>query len=203
MLITLTDFKTFNKMNLDETEFDSSINQCISASVDFTNNYCNRDFTSMSHLEWYQGSGYHTLYLDNMPIHSVQLIQADSGMSVYDPVTIYDLEIQPDSLIINQKDNSIRLTNGAYFYKSYSDRNILVNYNAGYTSDTIPQDLKQVMIEIATHFYNNSSNGTIARLGIKNTGFGSTTSESVSFLSFEEMNDSWKIILNKYKRWLL
>lgn len=202
MLITITDFKTFNKMDFDSTEFDSSINQCISSSIDFTSTYCNRDFQSGSFNEYYTGDGTNILYLDNPNIQSVEKIYCDMG-GMYEFQELYNSQNNSGSLIIDNKNNCIMLRNGYSFYKSYNSRNIKVEYHAGYTSANLPQDLKQVLLELASYNYNNTSNVASSRFGIKNTNMNHSTSASYSYLTFLEHNANWAITLDKHKRFLL
>lgn len=186
MFLTLDNFKTFN--NITDSSNDTTIVNCISASINHLEAYCNRGLQSGSYTDYKDGSGNRYFYLDaKYPTSITSIEEFDDNNYIS---TTYS------GSTINSKANNFSLLNGYYFL---DDVEYKVTYQAGYTSSNVPLDLYTVALELATHFFMNSGVQGVSRLGVKTLNMSSAVSEGTSYNSLIEMNDSWKLILDNYK----
>lgn len=186
-MITLTELKTYLKIT--DTSKDAFLQSCIDSSVKEIEDYCNRKLTSGTYTEYLDGNSKSEMYLRNTPINSVTSISYFDGYDTYDDIfTVGDTT--SNSILIIQQSNLIKLLKGYFFYAGC--KNIKIVYTAGYT--TTPDDIKSVLLELASvKFYNSPLSGH-ARLGKASDNVNSATGESTSY-----KDPDWKTVLNKYR----
>lgn len=140
-------------------EYDNVIDQKRNAAFRRIASYLDYDFLSKEHTETYNGSGNKELYLNNRPITSVSSVVIDDA-DVTDQVAFENSYLYMTSI----------------FPKGW--RNIEVVYTAGYTSTSMPADIKDVAYSLFLLYMKETSS-----LGIQNKSSAET---SVSFDKEEE-----------------
>lgn len=179
-MITLNEFTYYLGITYPDPmpeELKSLLRQCILASVEemnkFTNRYLailNPDTLQMlteSRTEYYDGNGNTDLYLNTYP---VILIEDDSEVIKYlkdDNTGWENLIIPPDTIsntVVIMENGRIKLLKNYTFPKGI--KNIMITYEAGYTSVTLPAELKIICYEKSAEKFWNSNYDLKSRLGI-------------------------------------
>lgn len=186
-MITLTELKSY--LNITDTSKDVFLQSCIDSSVKEIEDFCNRKISTGTYTEFLDGNSKSEIYLRNTPINTITSISYFDGYDTYDNIFISGDTPLNSAQIISQS-NSVRLLKGYFFYKGC--KNIKIVYTAGYS--TTPDDIKSVLLEIASLKYYNSPLSGHARLGKASDNTSSATGESTSY----EKPD-WKTVLSKYR----
>lgn len=187
VMITLTELKQY--LNITDSSKDTFLQSCIDSSVCEIEDFCNRKLSPDTYVEYLDGNNKTEIYLRNKPINSISSIEC---FDEYD--TFVDLftgsDTASNSVQIITQHNLIKLLKGYFFYKGC--KNIKITYTAGYS--TTPDDIKSVLLELATiKFYNSPLSGH-ARLGKASDNINSVTGEAVTYKA-----PDWKTVLNKYR----
>jgi len=149
--------------NINSTERDGKIQTLITQCSALIENYCNRQFIAYSavanaRVEWFDGQT-NKVYLKEFPVLSVESVKtsADGGIN-QDTLTEADstaggyfVDLEEGSVFTQQVINN--------FITSYNlpYRSLEITYTAGYTEDTIPEDLKLCVIDLV-HYYESGEN---------------------------------------------
>lgn len=138
MLITISYVKSL--LGITTTTDDTLMTSLLGArSVDF------EEFESVARTEYKSGDKSHILFMDHHPITAVA--------SIYDDV---DLTYGADTLI-DSSDYSFITGKGIIFLKSgyfaKGINNVKVTYTAGYTTATVPEDLKLAIANLVIADY--------------------------------------------------
>jgi hypothetical protein len=190
-VIEVSDFKYYNK--LDGTGTDNFISVAINYAIDAVENYCNRKLVYGQYTQYSDGNNSQTLFLKNYPVKSVDSLQVYNGTSFENIFSGSDSTANSSFLIAET--NSVELINGYCFPKGR--KNIKTLYTSGFSSGEVYPDIKGVILEIATVFYNNSPTSNKGYLGLSSITFNSNTSEG---FVFKDLTPSWKSTLRKYRR---
>lgn len=195
MLCTVTELKEFLKIT--DNNNDNILNNIIYASDKFIENFCNQNIESAVNVFYISGNGNTLLKLPSIfPITALYAISfRNTFADAFTALTTSDFEI----VVIDKVD---------YLYSSATFVNGLSNYKieltSGYAPTAIPNDIKQVSIELsAIGFKNSDAGGTVkgGRLGLNSSG------ESLDGInlntSFQSEIKHHIDVLNKYKRILL
>ena len=156
----------------DETEF---IKQCIKSAVDEMNVYTNRRLVQLESdlsisltevTEYFDGYGTNILYLNNHPL--VNFGSGTNELMYLENNTDWKDILQPPDTISN---SVLVLTYGKLvLQKGYTfpegTKNIKVKYKSGYTSETVPPDLKRICYELSAAKFLNSMYSGESRLSI-------------------------------------
>jgi len=188
-MITLTTLKQY--LNITDNSKDDLLQSCINASVAEIEDYCHRKLSSASYTDYINGNDKSEIYLRNYPITAVTSVSYFDGYDTYDNLFIGS-DTPANSIIIIAQTNSLKLIKGYYFYNGC--KNFKIIYTAGYTTETAPEDLKSVLLELASLKYFNSPLSGQARLGKSSDNVNSATGESTSF-----KDPDWKKVLDKYR----
>lgn len=184
-LCTLQEVKDYLDIQGTNTTSNTVIGGLCDAVSSIADAYCGRTLESTTHTEYYSAYGSSYLVLNNYPITSVSGVYDDVSR-VWDDDTIID---SADYIV----DSNIIYLNGYYF--SGGAKAVKVVYTAGYTSNTIPQDLKQAAIMEVAHLYRKASIGV--DVNSRSTGDNSTS------YNITDLQPNTKLIFNLYKRLML
>jgi len=144
--------------------------------------YCNCKFDSAIFTEYHDGQGISKLFPNQSPITDVTSIHDDSSWT-WDTSTLLasaDYRIMNENIIVFKSDI-------LYDY----DQNIKIVYTAGYSSATMPKDLKQACIKEVGREYKHRLDYDITAKTLED---GSVTYVEKGFLA------STKRVLGHYKR---
>lgn len=162
-IITLAELKTY--LGITGTTEDSKLTTIVAATNTFVETYCNRAFEEAEYTEeLYDGPGSSVLCLKNWPVSEVaEVIVEDTEVEERTEIDGEGYYLDAEAGILHNNDLWNR------------GRGIItVTYTAGY--ETIPDDLKFAVLELASYFRNMSG-----KSGIR--------SESLGSYSYSLMND--------------
>jgi hypothetical protein len=130
------------------TGFDTlALEEIINAVSTFAEGFCKRNFTSQSYTEYHNGHGKERLRLNQYPV------TAHTSVQSFDPYAnaVISTLTENDEYVMENAEGVI------YKHGSWAKgfKNYLVNYTAGYTATTMPEDLKYAVKEMSKWFYNN------------------------------------------------
>jgi len=118
-----------------ETSEDELFQMLISAVTKKIENICDRNFEKSSYIEYQSGFDTNFINLDQFPINNITRIDImQSWDTVGSEVTIYDIDYD----------------SGAIYSQTVfptGERNIKIEYNAGYDFDSIPEDLNLICVK--------------------------------------------------------
>lgn len=151
------------------------------------NSYTNRKLKSRQLTEYYDGNGGTVLYVDSYPIVSVSTdidirVDTDRSYSTSDKIT-------STNIVIDSEEGRIRLENDSF---DSGEHSVKIVYTAGYTTATMPWDLKYAAMEMCRFYQNREMSN---RVGIRSEGGegGSVTYET-------DMPWSVKQVLDLYRK---
>jgi hypothetical protein len=184
-LVTLSELKTFLKINSSDTTFDALLDQINDKASGFILNYVNREsFEAVQYEEIYSGEGENELQLDNYPIISLDAFSLD-----FDLVEkVINETIDVKYLLPNEAIGLI-----AYISNIFPEgtHNIYIKYTAGFSA--VPDGVKHIILNICSKkFYESDQK----RFGKTSKTVGG---ETVSF-SLDELTDTDKAALDIYRK---
>lgn len=142
MLITLQDVK--NYLQIEESTQDAQLTQMIKSVEAQVKKTLGRELESAERTEYYDGDGKGIILVKEFPITAVASLYDDPDRD-YGSDTL----ISSDDYIWGQVDGlapgAIRLDLG-FFYRS--QKNVKVTYTGGYTTSTLPEDIKMALIKL-------------------------------------------------------
>lgn len=190
-MVTVSDFKLYNK--LDGTGTDEFISVSLDYAIDAVESYCNRKFTYGEYTQYSNGNNSCSLNLQNYPVKAI------TSVSVYNGTDFENIfsgsDSTSDSLFLVAETNSIELIKGYSFTKGR--KNIKTVYTSGFSTGEAYNDIKGVLLEMATVFYNNSPKSNKGLLGLSSKSDNSNVSVS---WAIKDLTPSWKAMLKKYRR---
>ena len=190
-IISLNDVNEYLSTTSSSASLSTFYSNCISRVSDQIEAYCQLPIASQSFRGLYSGNGTNELFLNNYPIVSVSSLKYRNNPTENWQSIISSGSISGNCIIHPYK---LELYN---YYFTCGSQNIEVVYNAGFTN--IPNDIKQVAIEMCAIIYKESSfskSGDGSRLGISTINSGSTNF-GTSYLSLDERHEK---ILDKYRK---
>ena len=144
-IFTLEEAKVFLEITTDTS--DALLNEIVDGVNALLESYCGRIFDSTTYVEYYDGNEADSIVLDKWPVTSITSIYDDSNreftsVSLIDPTyyTFYP-ESGKVSLLVST-------WGGEVFQLGF--RNVKITYIAGYTSVTMPKDLKLIAADIVS-----------------------------------------------------
>ena len=175
-LTSLTNVK--NELEITSTEYDTILNLLISNISQVIETLADRRLEAVSLTEYYDGDNTNVLILREYPVNSITSITVNDDALTTDDYELYDTigKIVFDSVI----------TEGV--------RNIVVEYNAGYT--TIPDDLEMLARKLVIEAFRMKDNPQH-----KSERVGAWSVTFAKSLLLE--NQMYYNILEKYKRVVL
>lgn len=177
-LITLNEVKPWLSIEVTNHNSDTLLSSLISAASGWVSNWINRDILSASYYAILDGSGSNRQMLGDYPITAVSSLKIN-GNTIPQAVGFYDNGFRFD-------DKSIILK-GYRFERGAS--NIEVSYTAGYA--TVPQDLKQVTIELVGYKFKE-----MTRIGLGSKGIAGET----TVFDMKDLKEHSKNLLNNYNK---
>lgn len=192
-MILLNDFKIYLKIDTSNTTNDGFLQSCIDTAVGQIESYCNRRFTNSTYTEYLNGNGCNEIYLRHFPVTKITEIKSLE----YD--TYVNLLVSPDTIdnsteIISDY-NILKLTKGYIFPTSSLNRNIKIEYEAGFAIDwnDVPYELKSACKDLAANEFLKSKVGE-GRLGLSGSNLNSGVSDGKTYVDIDVSK-----ILNKYR----
>lgn len=202
-MITVEEFKKYMKLPdsipEDETEF---IMQCIRASVDEMNVYTNRRLVQLESdlsislteaTEYFDGYGTNILYVNNHPI--INFGTGTNEMMYLENNTDWKDILEPPDTIANSvlvlAFGKLVLQKGYVFPAGI--KNIKVKYKSGYTSETVPGDLKRICYELSAEKFLNSMYAGDSRLNIEYRD--DSTGKKTKYRRW-----GYEVVLGRYRR---
>jgi len=152
-MISIFEFKQFNKLDQTNTELDNFIQLLIDIAVDNVINYLNYDFRNKDYVEVYDGDNTDRLILNNYPVNNVSSIAKYDSLSGNFQALVQGIDYS--RLII--KDKMMIVLEGNLF--EAGNQNYQIGYNAGYSEDELPKDIKLGLLELTSLYFNESSQG--------------------------------------------
>ena len=188
-IINLNDVEIYLNSNISDgnpsttSGLEAQWNFIISAVNKKIENICNRIFSVTAHTERRDGNGKSFLLLKNYPVTSVtsvNYIDIDSNLTEFE---LTDIVVNND---IGELYSPYGFTKGNY--------NIQCTYEAGYSDEDMPDDLKQTACRIAVDTFNSSSINT----NKSSENFGDY---SYTLSSAIEISDMYSLMLSQYIRY--
>lgn len=180
-LCTLTDVREY----LGITGVDATANSVMTRLCDVVttlfDTYCNRTLLETEHTEYYSCYGTNYIVLRNYPVTLITSVSDDTNY-VWDVDTIID----SDYYFL---DNTILRLKNLYF--ANYPQSVQVIYTAGYTTETLPEDLKQAAILEVAHLYKKSSEGVSV--------VSRSTGESSITYNITNLQPTTKLVLDLYR----
>jgi len=141
-LTTLEDFKDFIRKDSSNTDQDDVIKKMITKSSLRMESYCRRKFRARTLVDYYDGEGYDTLFVDDFPIISVTSLYDDSTRAWASTT----LKAATDYAILSGE-GEIKLlptaVKGSTFAKGI--QNIKLTYVAGYDEFVVTEDVNDAI----------------------------------------------------------
>jgi hypothetical protein len=185
-IVSLAELKSFIEGNTSSsTEFDSRYEELINVASVMINNYTGRHIKASTFTSDYDGPDSEELYLKNYPISSTALTVCIDENRAFTT----DLNVTSTGIIIYYDEGRIVLDNDWF---DEGKANVRVAYTGGYSSSSMPYDLKRAACELATFFWGRESKRD--RIGIRNE---SLEGQSRTFET--DMPWSVKKILDNYR----
>lgn len=158
-LITLDCYK--ESKDVTSTTRDGKIQALITQVTELIENYCNRRFTAYSatdKVEWHDAK-VNSVELKEFPVISVTTVKTseDGGVT---QVTLDEAAVDKNGYFVDIEAGVVSTQKAINnFLTSYdtSYRSLEIEYAAGYTEDTLPEDLKLCTIDLV-HYYEKGEN---------------------------------------------
>lgn len=160
-LITLDEYKEYKGIN--STQRDGKIQALITRVSALVENYCARKFmqystTQTARVEWFDGKT-NKVYLKEFPVIAVISVKtsSDGGMT---QTTLTEGASDKTGYFVDLEEGSVfTQVSTQSFITSYDVeyRSLEITYTAGYTSSTLPEDLKLCVLDLV-HYYENDEN---------------------------------------------
>ncbi|QEN06799.1 hypothetical protein EXM22_01880 [Oceanispirochaeta crateris] len=179
-------------LNLDDRDENMVTLLSLSVSIEIEK-YTHRILINRIKSEYQDGHNSDALYLLDYPVSEFNLLQIRSRRDLQyrsiDP-TLYSLTPLP-----GESDQPIELTLLPGYTFPRGSNNIRISYTAGYTDETMPEDLKTAFCEIITWM--------LGRLKARQIGIDllkSSSSQNSTLMYSKEIPEHARTILNSYRR---
>jgi hypothetical protein len=192
MIVNLGLFNEYLQIDSDKTTGDSFLTICLADSIAQVENYCNRQFEKGTYVQYSNGDYSQELFLRNYPVTDVQSIEWFDGFSHWKNILV-GTDTTANTFYIIPETNQVRMMK-YWLPKGY--RNIRTTYTAGFEDGTCVQDIRGIILEMASIRYFNSPQSGKARLGIASENSKSSASEATVF---KDLNIVWKNVLMGYR----
>lgn len=194
MINSVSEYKEFLEIDISNPSEDELIEDYALEVEDWVKEYIGRDLEASAYVEKYDGDGSKFLVTEQFPINSVAYIKYYDGLdgSNEEVWTAYTLGDHYARLVIT---NGCKIyLDGGIFVRG--TQNIEVSYNAGYSSSTMPKEIKKGCKELLSLYWNEFKSART--LGIGNvTKSGVGVNDTLTF-DKEEVNRVLKH-LDKYR----
>lgn len=205
-IISTTEFKTFK--NLSGSTYDTLIGLLIGAAQAEAERWCGRLFDSGSQTDTLNGSGSNILFLTRTPITaftSLSVVASDGTSTAIDSTdyrydaTTGELRLIPESYGRIVQDDFGTVVNEQWGYgRAFPPgfRNIVAVYTGGYSSGTMPLDLKHAMYRYVDAMFQAFKDGGNEGLQYQSEDLGDY---SYTKASATAMFDQFKALFKPYR----
>jgi len=190
-MVNLTEVKQWLKIDSDDTSLDTFLTSCILYATEIIENYAKQNITLKTHTKVFYGNDNFIpdrfLMLRHFPVQQLVSVR-------------YKDKLSSNWMNVDLENFFLFNTNKICYIDSIIPWNPLYYYEITYTSgyQTIPNDLKQITLEMVDIIYNDSVQGK-SKLDIVSvtnalSNHTYTTTSAKPFLT-----DKWLKIIKKYK----
>lgn len=172
-------------LKIDGTGKDTFLKACIDQAVSSIETYCNRKFIYGSYTDYLDGDCAENCFLKNYPVISINSISTRLN-DTWEP-----MEDGTNHFLIPEK-NEMQLMS----YLPKGKNNVKITYTAGWNEDECNKDIENIIIEMASIIYFNSSLSGDSRLGKLSKSLNANTSE---WMQYKDLTPDWKRRLDKYR----
>lgn len=184
-LITLVEFKEFVRVDVDETVDDNLMQMILESSIEFCESYTGKSIALKTYEKVYNRPRNQYADVYTTPYHShklevrkgeitelISLIEKDSnGATVDYDMNDFEFFNYPQESEVNTLDDSTIIRSG-----TSSTRPLVLTFKSGYTSATLPKNLKNGILMIAAHWYENRETIKIEEMtDVTEMPYGATT----------------------------
>lgn len=189
-IVSLADVIEIKNDNASVTaEYSAFYSNCISRVSDRIETICKNPIVEQSFRGLYDGNGTNELMLNNFPIISVSSLKYRNNPTENWTNIITSGSISANCLIYPYK---LNLYN---YYFPYGNKNIEVNYTAGFQSY---DDVKQVALEMIEIMIRESKQGNSNEtLGIQSTNDSGIVGNNITYI---DLTERWDEMLTPFKR---
>jgi hypothetical protein len=185
-LVSLSALKTFIGVKTTDTDYDEMCEQAIDGASWYLNSETGRKLKARDLTEYYDGDGTDKLVFEQRPINAMSSIYSDAARA-FGSTTLVDSD---DYELYGDEGYVVFTATGV----ATGHHVLKATYNAGYS--TIPYDLKQACIELATLWYENYKS--------HHTQLKSVSSDAGTQSYEHNIPPFVKAIIKKYrKNWIL
>lgn len=199
-MITYTEAKEFLQLANDQDQ--TLVENLINYSEAHVKNYCDREFDETS----YTGE---ILERDSFDLSGNPNPVFNRAVRYYEYFT-NEYPIKDGSVTIKFKGDTV--ASSKYFITNSTGRikvdrayfdyeeDLTIDYTAGYTDSDTPNDLKLVVLELTKALFRDRGKTKKGKANIKNKKVGDFSVSFLSFTATKQIIDSYKSVLDKYKR---
>lgn len=152
MITTIEEIKV--QLWIEDDSQDILLQQLLNQANWYIENFCQRKFSAQDYTELYDWHGQYTMDLKNFPVNTLTSLKRNTW-TITSPVWE---SFNPDTFVIKKQNGIIRSAN----IFPYWLENIQVIYNAWYTSENMPEDLKNACISLVGYYYNTKNSQWVA-----------------------------------------
>jgi len=174
VLITVEEFKEFVRVDLDETVDDILMTMILDSSIEFCESYIGRSIALKTYERVYKRLCHsHILEIRKGDITElISLKRKDSsGNELEYDMDDFEFFNYPQESQVSTKDDGILIQMG-----TNSTRPLVLTFKSGYTNTTLPSNLKNGILMIASHWYENRETIKIEEMtDVTQMPFGATS----------------------------
>ena len=139
-LCTRNEVKDFLGLQAAGNDIDDFVNQTINRISTLFESYCHRKFMSASYTEYHDSDGDSWIFPKNTPVTVITAIYEDEDWD-------FGADTEIDSTEYKLADENSIFYDGVF---TKGPQSLKIEYTGGYTSSTLPEDLKQAaIVEVA------------------------------------------------------
>ena len=185
-LLTIADIK--EELGISDTDSDTLLTSLLNAVVALFEKKIDRTLESATYTEYHSSkANQNKVFLKNYPVTSITSIHDD-------PDWDYGSGDLLDSDDYNYDDDSGIVYYDGYFYEGFN--NIKVVYEAGYTSATIPKDIKQCLIRQMAHWFKDAKGAEWAKSSVSQPGGGTIAKKELK----DNLLPDFVVLAEQYRR---
>lgn len=182
-IVTLADMKDY--LRLTTGTYDDLLNLLLGKATSFVESLMNRIITETTYTELYDGNNENELILDKSPIGAVNVLSLDIDKELKK----YDNAIVANEILIHDDIGTIELYNESFIV---GQKNIYIDYDAGYAAADIPPDLKLIVMDLCAKKFKDTEGG---RFGITSKN---VMAENVTFI-ISEITSGNRAVIEKHR----
>lgn len=173
-LISVEEFKQFVRVDLDETADDALMKMILESSIEFCESYTGRSIALKTYEKVYKTLCHsHVLEVRKGDITELLSLKKkdSSGSELEYDIDDFEHYNYPQESEVNTKTDGTLIEMG-----TSSTRPLVLTFKSGYTNTTLPKNLKNGILMIASHWYENRETIKIEEMtDVTQMPYGATT----------------------------